>query len=466
MGADARVATSNTVVLGRSNGSDQVVVASTSRNDDYANVKLYVNGGIFGNTAIVNSSNSSAAQGAHLQWNRGGGDGVTYLINQRGLGGGGLSFGESSGSNVYSQNMFLTAGGNLSVVGSMTATAFNVSSDRRLKTNITQQDTSSILGKLEQLNSYSYDYILNRDLGRRIGVIAQELLPLFPEAVAVRADGFMAVDYNALGAMAAVGVGQLNSKFNTFEKFTKEKFDSVDKEITFLKTETAKIKGLEDWRDVANSRMDTMQSSIDKNLAKMTENTLAIEKNTAQIKRLDDVLITLDTTVKGQGEAIDGINTRWVKTFTASEDGAMLTVTAAELKANNFTAQQVRSNSVYTARLEAEMAKIKELDIDKLRANSAVTNTLQAEQMNTGATQVYAGVGSPAFLFSAATDGHYTVNTSALDGSYATATVIVNAGQAKIVPIANDGIQLLAVGNSVKALAAGKSIKATWIKMG
>ena len=58
------------------------------------------------------------------------------------------------------------------------------------------------------------------------------------------------------------------------------------------------------------------------------------------------------------------------------------------------------------------------------------------------------------------------VNTSAMDGSYATATVIVNAGQAKVVPIASEGIELMAVGNSIKANAAGKSIRASWIKTG
>ena len=79
---------------------------------------------------------------------------------------------------------------------------------------------------------------------------------------------------------------------------------------------------------------------------------------------------------------------------------------------------------------------------------------------------MYAGTGNTAVLFSATSDGHYQVNTSALDGSYATATVIVNAGQAKVVSQAKEGIELYAEGNVVKAVAAGKSIKASWIKTG
>ena len=53
-----------------------------------------------------------------------------------------------------------------------------------------------------------------------------------------------------------------------------------------------------------------------------------------------------------------------------------------------------------------------------------------------------------------------------MDGSYATATVIVNAGVAKVIPMASEGIELFAQGNQIKANAAGKSIKASWIKMG
>ena len=147
-------------------------------------------------------------------------------------------------------------------------------------------------------------------------------------------------------------------------------------------------------------------------------------------------------------------------------DGSVLTVNAVELKVSNFTAQKLRASSVYSQRLEAEMARIVELEVNNLRANSAVANTVQAEQVNTGSAQVYAGVGMPAVLFSAKSDGHYTVNTSALDGSYATATVIVNAGQAKVIGGQNEGIELYAEGNTIKALAAGKSIKASWIKTG
>lgn len=390
IGAESKVATSDTLVLGRNSSADQVVIGSDSRNGSH---KLYVNG-----TAL--------------------------------------------------------------------STAWNTTSDRRLKTDIASLDSDMLLDKLGQFSAHRYRYIANPEAGFRIGVIAQDIQPLFPEVAAYNGGAFLSVDYNALGAMAAAGVGRLNSKFNTFEKFSRDKFDQVDKDIALLKSETTKIKGLEDWRDSANARMDTMQSSISKNLEKITENTLAIENHTTQIKRLDEVLVTLDSKVKSQTDLIDQINVRWGKSFTASDDGSVLTVSAAELKVGNFTAQQIRASAAYTQRLEAEIAAIRELEVDNLKANTAVANTVQAKQLNTGAVQVYAGVGAPAFLFAAPGDGHYTINTSAMDGSYATATVIVNAGQAKVVTIASEGIELLASGNTVKALAAGKSIKASWIKTG
>ncbi|MFN7507987.1 MAG: hypothetical protein ACK5Q1_20770, partial [Limnobacter sp.] len=44
IGADSRVATSNTIALGRNSTADQVVIGTDTRNDTYANTKLYVNG--------------------------------------------------------------------------------------------------------------------------------------------------------------------------------------------------------------------------------------------------------------------------------------------------------------------------------------------------------------------------------------------------------------------------------------
>ena len=483
IGADSSVATDNTIALGRNSLTDQVVIGTASRNDSYiANTKLFVNGNTVVNGEIYTQGNlviNNTAGGQKIFFGQYGENSDAIYIGrvntatdtsilQMVLGdnpGAATDYFQIATVDGSVRHSFESTG-NVGHSGGVWATSFNVSSDRRLKTNIAQQNTSNVLDRLEQLRSYSYNYIANPDLGTRIGVIAQELQPLFPEAVATNANGMMSVDYNALGAMAAVGVGQLSTQFKALNNTVNEqgqKLTVLDEKVGKHNT---RIEALEGWKTEAVTRMDTMQTAIDLNIQKIAENAVAIQSNTKAIERLDDALFTLDGTVKGNTESINKINARWARNFSASDDGAVLTVNAAELKVSNFTAQQMRANAVYTQRLEAEMAKIADLEVNNLRANSAVANTVQAEQVNTGSVQVYAGVGLPALLFAAKADGHYTVSTSALDGSYATATVIVNAGQAKVVKVASEGIDLVAEGNMVKAIAAGKSIKASWIKMG
>ncbi len=496
IGAFARVTTSNTLVLGAlgagkdgvvSSVNDQVVIGTTSRNDTISNTIFHVAGVSNFSSMLYATGGAQVSSNQLLRFggNQEGTDTVgIYRTNTAsdqsllriGIGDNANTFGTGTtdefqvgrlNSDDSFNPVFRVAGnGDVIASGYMQATAFNVSSDRRLKTNIQAQDSGSVLGRLEQLQTYSYEYLANPNLGRRIGVIAQEIQSLFPEAVATRADGMMSVDYSALGAMAAMGVGQLSKQVKVLDKTIADQGQRITVLDEQINQHDTRITSLESWRTDASKRMDGMQTAIDLNIQKIAENAVAIQTNSVAIERLDDALFTLDGQVKNNSDLINNINSRWAKNFSESADGSLLTVNAVELKVSNFTAQQLRANSVYSQRLEAEMARIADLEVNNLKANSAVANTVQAEQVNTGSAQVYAGVGLPAVLFAAKSDGHYTVSTSALDGSYATATVIVNAGQAKVVSVASEGIELYAEGNQVKVIAAGKSIKASWIKMG
>lgn len=496
IGAFARVTTSNTLVLGAlgvgkdgvvSSIDDQVVIGASSRNDTISNTIFHVAGVSNFSSMLYATGGAQVSSNQLLRFggNQEGTDTVgIYRTNTAsdqsllriGIGDNADTFGTGTtdefqvgrlNSDDSFNPVFRVAGnGDVIASGYMQATAFNVSSDRRLKTNIQAQDSGSVLGRLEQLQTYSYEYLANPNLGRRIGVIAQEIQSLFPEAVATRADGMMSVDYSALGAMAAMGVGQLSKQVKVLDKTVADQGQRITVLDDRINQHDTRITSLESWRTDASKRMDGMQTAIDLNIQKIAENAVAIQTNSVAIERLDDALFTLDGQVKNNSDLINNINSRWAKNFSESADGSLLTVNAVELKVSNFTAQQLRANSVYSQRLEAEMARIADLEVNNLKANSAVANTVQAEQVNTGSAQVYAGVGLPAVLFAAKSDGHYTVSTSALDGSYATATVIVNAGQAKVVSVASEGIELYAEGNQVKVIAAGKSIKASWIKMG
>ena len=65
-------------------------------------------------------------------------------------------------------------------------------SDRRLKSNI------SLVGSLPSgLNLYRFRY--TGETTDYVGVMAQEVLEVAPEAVVTGADGFLLVDYDALG---------------------------------------------------------------------------------------------------------------------------------------------------------------------------------------------------------------------------------------------------------------------------
>lgn len=65
-------------------------------------------------------------------------------------------------------------------------------SDRRLKSNISQ------VGSLPSgLNLYRFRYV--NETTDYVGVMAQEVLEVAPEAVVTGADGFLLVDYAALG---------------------------------------------------------------------------------------------------------------------------------------------------------------------------------------------------------------------------------------------------------------------------
>jgi hypothetical protein len=74
----------------------------------------------------------------------------------------------------------------------MTADASKDVSDRRLKTDIVQ------IGMLRAgIPLYRFRYLWSKEA--HVGVMAQDVLPIVPEAVTTDAAGFMRVDYARLG---------------------------------------------------------------------------------------------------------------------------------------------------------------------------------------------------------------------------------------------------------------------------
>ena len=109
----------------------------------------------------------------------------------------------------------LVVSGSLNVTGDITAYS---TSDERLKTNVTPILDS--LNKIGEIQGYEYDWIENEyhnNIGHDIGVIAQEIEKIAPEAVSTRDNGYKAVKYEKLVPILIQAIKELNEKVNKLE---------------------------------------------------------------------------------------------------------------------------------------------------------------------------------------------------------------------------------------------------------
>ena len=107
-----------------------------------------------------------------------------------------------------------TAVGTITTTGS--TTAYNTSSDYRLKENIVDSESSSALIDLIQVRQYDWK---SDGSHQRYGFIAQELVTVAPEAVHQPADPeeMMAVDYSKLVPMLVKEIQSLRKRLATLE---------------------------------------------------------------------------------------------------------------------------------------------------------------------------------------------------------------------------------------------------------
>jgi hypothetical protein len=104
--------------------------------------------------------------------------------------------------------------GALTVTGDITAFS---SSDERLKNDI--KPIEDPLAKVTSLsgNTYTWNEKSNKE-GEDVGVIAQEVEKVLPEAVTVRGDGYLAVDYHKIIPLLVEAVKELTEKVSTLEE--------------------------------------------------------------------------------------------------------------------------------------------------------------------------------------------------------------------------------------------------------
>jgi len=169
-------------------------------------------GGTFGNIniGITNDNTINTSSGNLIL------DSATDLlvINASTNVGGDISI---SGDTSITGNTDIT--GNVAIDGELTVTgditAF-YTSDERLKDNVTPIDDP--LAKVLSISGNTYDW--NKTSGKEghdVGVIAQEVLKVLPEAVTTRDNGYLAVDYQRIVPLLVEAIKELSAKVENLE---------------------------------------------------------------------------------------------------------------------------------------------------------------------------------------------------------------------------------------------------------
>lgn len=176
---------------------------------------------------------------------------------------GGIQMGASAPPLTY---RMVVAGGGIDIVsGGVRATlAYNQTSDIRLKTHIDYLESEDALEKILSLKGIYYDWKDQEKMGfdRQLGLSAQDVQKVFPEAVKKDSKGFLSVGYSTLIAPLIEAVKELDKRVN-------ELFSSSDlhsRAISSLqednKQKDKKIKILEEENALMKVRMDKIEKSL------------------------------------------------------------------------------------------------------------------------------------------------------------------------------------------------------------
>tara|TARA_B100000287_G_scaffold338994_1_gene325086 strand:- start:2742 stop:3476 length:735 start_codon:yes stop_codon:yes gene_type:complete len=119
--------------------------------------------------------------------------------------------------------------------------AYN-SSDERLKDNVTY--IGKPLEKLQKIGGYEFDWNENQNIysGHDVGVLAQEIESILPEAVKDRDSGFKGVQYDKIIPLLIESIKELNQKVEHLQNILEEKNSSIGKISPKLANEVKKMK--------------------------------------------------------------------------------------------------------------------------------------------------------------------------------------------------------------------------------
>jgi len=191
------------------------------------------------------------------------------VLNGVTIGSGGLNVG---GPSTFSHDLTITGSmlimGGLTVAGSTNLqTAANVYSDRQLKTNLLP--ITGALDKVSRLQGVYFDWIKNEKSGlefdekRHVGVIAQNVLDVLPEAVD-RKDGgnYLGVDYSAMVPLLIEAIHDLEDQIEDLSAPLKEANSSKDvtmdrlwSELQSLQQEVKRLQESNQWLQTLNRQL-------------------------------------------------------------------------------------------------------------------------------------------------------------------------------------------------------------------
>lgn len=140
----------------------------------------------------------------------------------------------------------------------ITADAFNESSDKRLKENITP--VTNALNLLKGINGYYYNLIDDDDKKRHIGFIAQQIQTALPEVVKSRDNGFMTVAYGHVTALLVEAVKSLHE----IVEYQKNLLEAQNDRIIILEREINNLMTVNDEFKEMKTRMLYLNKMLEK----------------------------------------------------------------------------------------------------------------------------------------------------------------------------------------------------------
>lgn len=171
-------------------------VADTYNGTQDTDLHFPTNGGMNGFLVVYRNKSNHVRQ---IWYRIGTTNSNDYLVFTRTINSGGV------GGNWY---QVMTSYGGM-FTGTVKAPSFQVTSDQRLKSDLHEID--SALSMIDAISSYSYQ-LKGDATGRRVGVIAQQVQGVLPEAVRKGDDGYLSVDYSAMTALALQAIKELKAE--------------------------------------------------------------------------------------------------------------------------------------------------------------------------------------------------------------------------------------------------------------